>query len=95
MAKSQKTRRQPPRIASSSDRPQRARRPTGRATPDDPIVLDDLPKLIPVTARELDTIQIYLGDLIDRLIADAVSPAGTKPVHPEGREARRGPAPRA
>lgn len=79
MAKSQKTRRPAPRIA-SSDRPQRARRPAGGATPDDPIVLDDLPELIPITTAELDTIQIYLGDLIDRLIGDAASTTGAKPV---------------
>ena len=42
------------------------------------MVIDNLPVLIPVTVSELDAIQMYLGDLIDRLIADAISAAGTK-----------------
>lgn len=77
MAKSQKTRRAPPRVTAVNG-PERPT-PVG-AAPADPIVLDDLPKLIPITVRELDTIQIYLGDLIDQLIAGTVLDAVTKPI---------------
>lgn len=90
MAKSQKTRRPPPRIA-SSDGPQRERCLPNGATPDGPIVLDDLPEPMPVTVRELDTIQIHLGDLIDRLIADAASATGANPSPTP--KARRAPRP--
>lgn len=77
MAKSQKRRRTPPRVTTANG-PERPA-PAG-AAPTDPIVLDDLPKLIPITVRELDTIQIYLGDVIDQLIAGTVPDAVTKPI---------------
>jgi hypothetical protein len=54
-------------------------------------VLDDLPEPMPVTVRELDTIQIHLGDLIDRLIADAASATGANPSPTP--KARRAPRP--
>ncbi|MEY9387562.1 hypothetical protein ABIF93_005819 [Bradyrhizobium japonicum] len=77
MAKSQKAPLAPPRVTSVKD-PERPT-PAG-AKSDDPIVLDDLPELIPITVRELDTIQIYLGDLIDHLISGTVPEAVTKPI---------------
>ncbi|MGX4806883.1 hypothetical protein [Bradyrhizobium guangdongense] len=92
MAKAQKTRRPPPRIA-SPDGPQRERFLPKGATPDGPIVLDDLPEPIPVTVRELDTIQIHLGDLIDRLIADAASATGANALPAPTPKARRAPRP--
>ncbi len=93
MAKSQKTR-PPPRIA-SPDRPRRECWPPRGATPDGPIVFDDLPEVVPVTVRELDTIQIHLGDLIDRLIADAASATDSNPLPPPTPKAHRGPGPRS
>lgn len=44
----------------------------GTAT-DDPIVLDNLPELIPITRRELEIIETFLGNLIDGLLLDAAS----------------------
>jgi len=50
----------------------------GAAT-DEPIVLDDLPGVIPVTRRELEIIETYLGNLIDRLLLDAASSSFKRP----------------
>jgi hypothetical protein len=44
-----------------------------RAVTDDPSVLDNLPEMIPVTRRELEIIETFLGNLIDRLLLDAAS----------------------
>lgn len=55
-------------------RPGRVRTTSGAAT-DAPIVVDDLPDAIPVTAAELEVIETYLGPLIDRLLAGAASRA--------------------
>lgn len=48
-------------------------RPTAEAATDEPVVLDDLPELIPVTGPEVDVIETHLGNLIDRLLMDAAS----------------------
>lgn len=59
-------------------RPRRVRATSG-ATTDEPIVVDDLPEAIPVTASELAVIETYLGPLIDRLLAEAASEAAGTP----------------
>ncbi|TYL86111.1 hypothetical protein [Bradyrhizobium cytisi] len=89
------TRQAPPGVA-PSNRPQ-LERPSQRArTSDDPVVLDDLPELVPITTAELDTIQFYLGDLIDRLIADAAASTETKSVSvPKARKQAGIPPPRS
>ena len=43
-------------------------------------MLDDLPEMIPITVRELDTIQISLGDLIDQLPTGTAPDALTQPI---------------
>jgi hypothetical protein len=50
------------------------------AAADRPIVLDDLPGVIPVTGPELEVIETYLGGLIDRLLMDAASARAMAPV---------------
>lgn len=45
----------------------------------EPSVLDDLPEVIPVTGPELDVIETYLGNLIDRLLMDAASDRAVTP----------------
>jgi hypothetical protein len=49
------------------------------ATTDEPMVFDDLPAMIPVCGPELDVIETYLGNLIDRLLMDAVSDGRVTP----------------
>jgi len=51
----------------------------GTAT-DDPIVLDNLPELIPITRRELEIIETFLGSLIDGLLLDPASDETMTPV---------------
>jgi hypothetical protein len=51
----------------------------GAAT-DDPIVLDNLPEVIPVTRRELEVIETFLGNLIDGLLLDAASDMAMAPL---------------
>lgn len=41
----------------------------------DPAVADDLPSAVPVATAELETIETYLGKLIDQLLADADAPS--------------------
>ena len=76
MAKSHKVRRPGPRVAPPK-RPQPERPPRRSRVPDDSVVLDDLPELVPIITTELDTIQIYSDDLLDQLIADV--PAAKPP----------------
>jgi hypothetical protein len=56
---------------------------SGAAT-DEPIVLDNLPEMVPVTGPELDTIETYLGNLIDGLLAGAGSGNAVKSPSPYG-----------
>lgn len=56
------------------------RGPKVGAATDEPIVLDKLPELIPVTVPELAVIETYLSTLIDRLLADATPASPVKPV---------------
>jgi hypothetical protein len=49
------------------------------ATTDEPIVVDDLPEVLPVTGPELNVIETYLGGLIDRLLTDASSDGAATP----------------
>jgi hypothetical protein len=42
----------------------RARRPA-----ENPVVLDELPETIPITVRELEVIETYLGQLVDEVWA--------------------------
>jgi len=42
-------------------------RPSG-ASPDHPQVIDNFPAVVPVTQRELDVIETYLGSLLDDLL---------------------------
>jgi hypothetical protein len=75
VAKARNTARQPmmqdkPR---APDLPQPERGPSAGATADHPIVVDNLPEVIPVAGPELDVIETYLGNLIDRLLMDAAS----------------------
>src|SRR5665647_2454825 len=56
------------------------RGPTVGAAADEPIVLDDLPEVIPVARPELEVIETYLGGLIDRLLMDAASDRAMAPV---------------
>ncbi len=53
----------------AQDRPFK-RGPKAGAATDEPIVLDNLPELIPVTGPELEVIETYLGTLIDGLLAE-------------------------
>jgi hypothetical protein len=55
------------------------RGPKVGAATDEPIVLDDLPGVIPVTRRELEIIETFLGNLIDRLLLDAPSSSFKRP----------------
>ncbi len=59
--------------------PQPECRPTAGATTDDPVVVDNLPAVIPVTGPELDVIETYLGHLIDRLLMHAASDSAVTP----------------
>ena len=59
----------------SHDRPLE-RAPKAGAATDEPIVLDNLPEVIPVTAPELEVIETYLGNLIDRMLLDAAASSG-------------------
>lgn len=54
--------------------------PIAGGTIDEPSVLDDLPEVIPVTGRELDVIETYLGNLIDQLLLDAACDMAITPV---------------
>jgi len=63
----------------AQDRPFK-RGPKAGAATDEPIVLDNLPELIPVTGPELEVIETYLGTLIDGLMADATPASPAKPV---------------
>ena len=56
------------------------RGPKVGAATDEPIVLDDLPGLIPVTRRELEIIETFLGNLIDGLLLDTASDGVMKPI---------------
>lgn len=56
------------------------RDPKAGAATDDPIVLDNLPVVIPVTRRELEIIETFLGSLIDRLLMDAASDRAMTPL---------------
>lgn len=47
--------------------------PKAGAGTNDPIVLDNLPVVIPVTRRELEIIETFLGNLIDGLLLEAAS----------------------
>jgi hypothetical protein len=38
-------------------------------TESDPIVVDDLPDIVPVGTREIDVIETYLGHLLNALLA--------------------------
>ena len=42
-------------------------RPNG-ASPDHPQVIDDFPAVVPVTQRELEVLETYLGSLLDDLL---------------------------
>jgi hypothetical protein len=53
------------------------RGPKAGAATDEPVVLDNLPEVIPVSAPELEVIETYLGNLIDRLLLDAASDRAT------------------
>jgi hypothetical protein len=55
------------------------RGPKVGAATDESIVLDDLPGVIPVTRRELEIIETFLGKLIDRLLLDALSSSFKRP----------------
>lgn len=61
------------------DLPQPERGQAAAATTDEPIVVDDLPEMIPVIGPELDVIETYLGNLIDRLLMDAASDTAVTP----------------
>ena len=52
---------------------------TVAVTTDEPILVDDLPEMIPVTGPELDVIETYLGNLIDRLLMDVASDRAVTP----------------
>jgi hypothetical protein len=54
------------------------------ATTDEPMVVDDLPAVLPVTRPELEVIETYLGGLIDRLLADGGSAATPSPISNPG-----------
>ena len=56
------------------------RGPKAGAPTDEPIVLDNLPEVIPVTAPELEVIETYLGNLIDRMLLDAASSGAVTPI---------------
>jgi hypothetical protein len=56
------------------------RDPKAGAATDDPIVLDNLPEVIPVTRRELEVIETFLGSLIDGLLLDAASDMAMAPL---------------
>jgi hypothetical protein len=56
------------------------RDPKVGAATDDPIVLDNLPAVIPVTRRELEVIETFLGNLIDGLLLDAASDMAMAPL---------------
>jgi hypothetical protein len=60
------------------------------ATTDNPIVLDNLPVMIPVTRRELEIIETFLGNLIDGLLLDAASDRAMTPlsIHNPGKPIR-------
>lgn len=61
-------------------RPQPQRGAATGATTDEPVVLDDLPALIPVTGSELEVIEVYLGTLIDGLLGGAKPASAAKPI---------------
>jgi hypothetical protein len=56
------------------------RAPKADAATDDPIVLDNLPVVIPVTRRELEIIEIFLGNLIDGMLLEAASDSAMTPL---------------
>ena len=56
------------------------RAPKAGAATDDPIVFDNLPQMIPVTRRELEIIETFLGNLIDGLLLDAASDRAMTPL---------------
>lgn len=56
--------------------------PIAGGTTDELSVLDDLPEMIPVTRAELDVIETYLGNLIDRLLMDPASDRAVTPAPP-------------
>ena len=43
----------------------------------DPVVLDNLPEVIPVTGSELEVIETYLSSLIDQLLSNATAGRAT------------------
>lgn len=57
-------------------------RSTAGPATDEPVVLDDLPERIPVTGPELDVIETYVRNLIDRLLMDAASDRAVTPSRP-------------
>lgn len=64
-----------PRLRNGIARPEHVPRRKGRSVGNrievaapDPVVIDDLPEEIPVTARELDAIETYLGILLAKLV---------------------------
>jgi hypothetical protein len=66
----------------------------GPAT-DDPVLLDNLPELIPVTRSELEVIETYLSSLIDQLLLNATADGAMQPVsNPNFREPIRASRPR-
>jgi hypothetical protein len=38
------------------------------ASPDHPQIIDDFPAVVPVTQRELEVLETYLGSLLDELL---------------------------
>ncbi len=65
--------------------------PIAGGTTDEPSVLDDLPEVIPVAGRELDVIETYLGNLIDRLLIEPASDRAVTPAPASNRGYPSGP----
>jgi hypothetical protein len=53
---------------------------TAGATTHEPVVVDDLPDVVPVIGRELEVIEVYLGTLIDGLLAEARAASAARPI---------------
>jgi hypothetical protein len=68
--------RRPQDKSRAPDGPQPRCCPAASATTNEPIVVEDLPEVMPVAVPELDVIETYLGGLIDGLLMDA-GPEGT------------------
>jgi hypothetical protein len=65
--------------------------PIASGTTDEPRVLDDLPEMIPVTGPELDVIETYLGNLIDRLLMEPAADRAVAPTPTSNRGYPSGP----